>query len=370
MQINEMIKQLKRYDYSFFGISLAIFIVGILNLYSATHAANVSELNSLYITQLMWFGISTALGIVISIIHPKNFFRISYFFFFIMIICLIVVLVLGKVGGGAQRWIGLGPVRFQPSEMMKLALVMALARWLAMHSPEKEIGWKELIMPLIITSIPGGLIYLQPDLGTGLLMYLIFAIVIFFKKIKWRIIFTIIGILLVAGPIVYNFGLREYQRNRIVNFLNPENDVKGTGYNAIQSKIAIGSGQLFGKGFMKSSQASLNYLPENHTDFVFAVFNEEHGLFGSFILICLYLALFLRLIWLSLAVNKMYNSLVVVGIFAIFFWHTFVNMAMVIGIMPIVGLPLPLMSYGGSSLLTFGICNGVATSISLRRSMF
>jgi rod shape determining protein RodA len=214
------------------------------------------------------------------------------------------------------------------------------------------------------------LVIVQPDLGTGTLVLLIFFIMTFYRKLKWKTI-VIIGIIgLFTGTVMYNFGLREYQKKRIITFIDPEFDAKGSGYNAIQSKIAIGSGQFFGKGFRQSSQGALNYLPENHTDFIFAIFNEEHGFVGSVFLIALYLALFYRLLWLASNVNKMFDSLVVVGVLGIFFWHTIINMSMVSGLMPIVGIPLPLMSYGGSSLLTFGICCGVVTSISNARNLF
>jgi rod shape determining protein RodA len=169
---------------------------------------------------------------------------------------------------------------------------------------------------------------------------------------------------------MYQFGLKDYQKKRIVSFLNPNLDTQGSGYNAIQSKIAIGSGQLFGKGFKKSSQASLSYLPENHTDFVFSIFNEEHGFVGALFLMCLYLALFLRLIWLASVVPRVFDAIVLVGILGIFFWHTVINIGMVTGMLPVVGLPLPLMSYGGSSLMTFCLCCGIATSISNSRNLF
>ena len=175
---------------------------------------------------------------------------------------------------------------------------------------------------------------------------------------------------LVGSTVIYNFGLREYQKKRITTFIDPEFDAKGSGYNAIQSKIAIGSGQFFGKGFRRSSQGALNYLPENHTDFIFAIFNEEHGFVGAMFLVALYFALFYRLIWLASNVNKIFDSVVVIGVLAIFFAHTIINMSMVSGLMPIVGVPLPLMSYGGSNLLTFGICCGIVTSISNARSLF
>ena len=169
---------------------------------------------------------------------------------------------------------------------------------------------------------------------------------------------------------MYEYGLKEYQKKRIETFFNPTEDARGSGYNAIQSKIAIGSGKLFGKGFKNSSQASLNYLPENHTDFVFSIFSEEQGFVGSLFLVGLYLALFFRFLWLAQNVTRIFEGIVILGLFSVFFWHTFINLGMVMGLLPIVGLPLPFMSYGGSSLLTFSIICGMATSISNYRNFF
>lgn len=363
-------EELKRYDYSFFGICSAIFIIGILNLYSATHSQGIGPEEGLYKTQLIWFVLSWIIGIVVSFIQPKNFFRLAYPGYLISVVLLIMVLVVGHSALGGQRWIGFGPLKFQPSEITKIAMVLVLSRWYSKASPEQEIGFRELIIPFIMTFIPAIMIIIQPDLGTGMLVMIIFFIITFYRKLKWKTI-TIIAIFgMIGATVVYNFGLREYQKKRITTFIDPEFDAKGSGYNAIQSKIAIGSGQFFGKGFRRSSQGALNYLPENHTDFIFAIFNEEHGFVGSVFLIALYLALFYRLLWLASNVNKIFDSVVVVGVLAIFFAHTMINMSMVSGLMPIVGVPLPLMSYGGSNLLTFGICCGIVTSISNARNLF
>lgn len=363
-------EELKRYDYSFFGICTAIFVIGILNLYSATHSHGVGPEQGIYKTQILWFALSWLVGIVVSFIQPKNFYRLAYPSYLLCIMLLIMVLFVGHSALGGQRWIGIAGVRFQPSEIVKMSVVLVLARWYSKASPEQETGFKELIIPFLLTFIPALMVIIQPDLGTGTLTLLIFFMITFYRKLKWKTI-VIIGVIgLVSGTVMYNFGLREYQKKRIITFLDPEFDAKGSGYNAIQSKIAIGSGQFFGKGFRQSSQGALNYLPENHTDFIFAIFNEEHGFVGSVFLIALYLALFYRLLWLASNVNKMFDSIVVVGVLAIFFWHTIVNMSMVSGLMPIVGIPLPLMSYGGSNLLTFGVCCGVATSISNARNLF
>jgi rod shape determining protein RodA len=361
---------LKRYDYSFFGICTAIFIIGILNLYSATHSQGVGPEEGIYKTQLIWFFLSWVIGIIVSFIQPKNYFRLAYPGYLLSVVFLIMVLVVGHSALGGQRWIGFGPLKFQPSELTKIAMVLVLARWYSKASPDQEIGFRELIIPFIITFIPALMVIIQPDLGTGMLVLAIFFIITFYRKLKWKTIGFIAVFGVLCATVMYNFGLREYQKKRITTFIDPEFDAKGSGYNAIQSKIAIGSGQFFGKGFRRSSQGALNYLPENHTDFIFAIFNEEHGFVGSVFLLALYLALFYRLLWLASNVNKIFDSIVVIGVLAIFFCHTIINMSMVAGLLPIVGVPLPLMSYGGSNLLTFGICCGVVTSISNARNLF
>jgi len=362
---------LKRYDFSFLGSMFAIFTVGILNLYSATHSQTGEGIDMLYRSQIMWYLMATVTAIVTSIaFSPKTFERVSYLVYGITLFLLVLVLLMGDVGMGAQRWLVIGPLRMQPSEFMKLGLAMALARYFARVSPERELGLKELILPGLIAGIPAVIVIIQPDLGTGMLLLLIFSLVIFYKRLKWKTITTLGFCAIFGGVLMYNFGLREYQRKRIHTFIDPYADAKGSGYNAIQSEIAIGSGRLFGKGFKNSSQASLQYLPENHTDFVFAIFNEEHGFFGSVFLVILFLILFMRLVWLATSVQRFYDSVLVIGILGIFFWHTFINMSMVSGLMPIVGIPLPMMSYGGSAMLTYGVCIGMATAISNSRNFF
>ncbi|MCO4792433.1 MAG: rod shape-determining protein RodA [Bacteriovoracaceae bacterium] len=358
----------KRYDFSFFGICSTIFFIGILNLYSATQGS--PHMASLYKTQLAYFGISLAAGMAVSFFGPKNFYRYAYTFYFINVFLLVIVLVMGHKGMGAQRWLVLGPIRFQPSEIMKLSVVLGLARWWSKHDTDRELGIKELIIPFGICFVPALLIILEPDLGTGLLILLIFFVMAFYRKLKWKTLVIIALIGTISGVVMYNFGLKDYQRRRILTFLDPTADARGSGYNAIQSRIAIGSGQFLGKGWKKSTQASLNYLPENHTDFVFSIFNEEQGFVGALLLISLYIVLFFRFIWLASSVTRLFDAVVSVGLMSIFFWHTFINMGMVMGLMPVVGLPLPLMSYGGSSLVTFGLCCGIATSLSNSRNLF
>lgn len=361
---------LKKYDFSFIGSMYAIFFIGILNLYSATYGQTSMRLQTIFGSQLKWFIVANIVAVLISFFPPKSIMRISYWAYAFNVFLLVLVLILGEKGMGAQRWLLIGSFRLQPSELMKITLAMALSRYYATTSPEKELYLKDLIVPFIMTLLPTILIILQPDLGTGLLLILIFLVISFFKRLRWKSIGIIAIIGIVSSLLMYNFGLKDYQKRRIITFINPQSDAKGSGYNAIQSQISIGSGRFLGKGFRNSSQASLNYLPENHTDFVFSIFNEEHGFFGSLVLISLYIILFLRFIWLSGSVLRFYDSILAIGIMSIFFWHTFINMCMVMGLMPIVGLPLPFMSYGGSSLMTFGICIGLATSLSNSRNLF
>ncbi len=369
--MNQTIVQFfKRFDFSFLGSMSAIFLVGVLNLYSATHSQSGEGLDVLYRSQIGWYFLSVFIALSISFLNPKTIERFAYIGYLVTLFLVLLVLLMGKVGMGAQRWLVLGPIRMQPSEFMKLGLVLALARYFTKVYPEKQLGFKDLIIPGIITAVPAIMVIVQPDLGTGMLLVFIFSLMIFYKRLKWRTIISLGVIGLVSGVLMYNFGLREYQKKRIHTFIDPYEDAKGSGYNAIQSEIAIGSGRLFGKGFKNSSQASLNYLPENHTDFVFAIFNEEHGFFGSVFLTILYLVFFMRLIWLATSVQRFFDSVLIIGIMSIFFWHAFINMAMVSGLLPIVGIPLPLMSYGGSSLVTFGIGVGLATSISNSRNLF
>ena len=367
---SSIVEVIKKYDFSFFIISTAIFLIGVINLYSATHLSSSPTLAGLYKMQILWFVVSMVVAFGVSLIPPKTFFRFSYSLYIFNILLLILVLFLGQKGMGAQRWLAIGPLRFQPSEIMKISVILVLARFFAKNYPDNEMGLKELILPFILAFFPAILIIVEPDLGTGLMVLLIFFMVAFYRRLKWKSI-VIIGVIgLISGLGMYQFGLKNYQKKRILTFLNPGKDARGSGYNAIQSKIAIGSGQFLGKGFKKSSQASLNYLPENHTDFVFAIFNEEHGFLGSLFLIFLYGILFFRFLWLSTSVQRIFDSIVVIGIMSLFFWHTLINMGMVTGLLPIVGLPLPLMSYGGSSMLTTGICVGMATSLSNSRNFF
>ena len=370
MNLSGFFNIFKKYDFSFFGIAIVIFIIGAVNLYSATHASASLRLVNLYKMQMIYFFVSVAMGMLVSLVRPKTLSQSAWMIYAFNVALLALVLILGDEGMGAQRWIVIGAIRFQPSEFMKISLVLILARWHSKSNADEPLNLFSLIVPLLLTAVPMLLIMKEPDLGTSILILLIFLTISFYRKLTWRSLGILVLVGILGSLAMYQFALKPYQKRRVMTFVNPELDRKGAGYNALQSKIAIGSGRFFGKGFKKSSQASLNYLPENHTDFVFSIFNEEHGFFGAIFLICLYLILLYRFIWLSMSVNQVFDSIVAIGIMSIFFWHIFINMGMVMGLLPIVGLPLPLMSYGGSSLMTFGISCGVVTALSNSRNMF
>jgi rod shape determining protein RodA len=360
----------KKFDYSFIAISFFIFLIGLLNLYSATHYSVDLNYQKLYSNQIVYFVLSFLLSVILSFIHPKNYFRSSYLLYIVVIILLVFVLLFGSKAMGAQRWLSLSHLRLQPSEFMKIALVLSLSRWLSKDLHRHHLHFSDLIIPLLFVLVPFVLILMQPDLGTALLLFLIFAVIIFYCKLNVKVLGVVSILVVLAAGFMFQYGLKDYQKKRIMTFLNPDADAKGSGYNAIQSKIAIGSGMLWGKGFKKSSQATFNYLPENHTDFVFSIYNEEHGFIGAIFLIILFFIFFMRMIWLAQNCTRLYDSLVVIGIMSIFFWHALINMSMVMGLMPVVGLPLPYMSYGGSSLVTFGMCIGILSSISRSRMLF
>lgn len=357
-------KFFKHYDFSMIIAMLVISAVGILNIYSSTHASTNLRLVNIYKSQLLWVGLGTLVALITSAFTPKFLLRISYPAYFVNLLLLLLVFLVGQKGMGAQRWLVIGPFRLQPSELMKISLVLSLSKWISIHNNEYSLRIKDLIIPGIMILIPMGLIIKQPDLGTSLILLIVASIIFFYKKLRWKSIGLLVLVGLIAGGVVYQFGLKSYQKKRIMTFIDPYADARGAGYNAIQSAIAIGSGKLTGKGYMKSTQASLAFLPENHTDFVFSVFNEEHGFLGAVILMLTFLIFLGRLLWIAMSSAILFSSLVTIGVMSIFFVHIFVNMGMVMGLMPIVGLPLPFMSYGGSSLLTFGVGIGIVTSIS------
>ena len=349
-------------------LSLTIFLacVGTGTLYSAVTAGPELIEGAQYIKQLIWYGIGFLLMIVCFLLNYKLLERWSLLIYLVIVLMLAYVLLFGKVAGGSRRWIAVGPVSLQPSELAKVAVVIYLARYYSRRISTEGLTMIELFQPLIILAIPFALIVKQPDLGTGLLIIFIAGVMTVFAKIERRTLIYLVITGISSVPMVW-FALKDYQKNRILTFLSPERDPLGTGYHIIQSKIAIGSGMIHGKGFLKGTQNALSFLPEQQTDFIFSVLAEEWGLIGGSLMLFLFLLLTIMALNIANASRDPFGIMLAVGISAIFFWEAFINIGMVMGLMPVVGVPLPFISYGGSSIFCKMICIGLLLNISMRR---
>jgi rod shape determining protein RodA len=335
--------------------------LGLVVLYSAS-----GQSSSLLIKQLIRLGEAATAMLVVAQIPPKLLKIWTPWLFAAGILLLVMVLVAGEMGKGAQRWLDLGFVRFQPSEIMKLAVPM-MAAWYLMDRPLPP-RLTELAALLLICLLPAALIARQPDLGTALLIAASGVIVILLGGISVRLI-VLFGALAVAVAPVLWMNMHDYQRQRVLTFLNPESDPLGSGYHIIQSKIAIGSGGLFGKGWLNGTQAQLEFLPERATDFIFAVMGEEFGLFGLATLLVLYALIVLRGLYIATQAQDTFSRLLAGSISLTFFVYVFVNTGMVTGLLPVVGVPLPLISYGGTSMVTIMVGFGILMSIHSHRKL-
>lgn len=360
-------KAIRSFNVELFVTMVALFTIGIFTLYSATKGPGI---HSLYKQQLVFFCIGLAVAGALVLVDTQLLYRMSYFFYGISLLMLVLVLIIGQVGNGSQRWLGFGWFRVQPSEFAKIAIVFTFARFFSDDKREPPYSLKRLVVPGLLVAPLFLLILLQPDLGTAGILFLVAASVILFLGLEVRSALLVLVIALVTVPLTYQFALKDYQRKRIVNFVDPGSDPRGSGYNAIQSKIAVGSGKLFGKGYLKGTQSQLNFLPEQHTDFIFPVLAEERGFVGGAILVTLYfLYCMFALRTVSRARDK-FEMLLSFGLASILFWHVFINLGMISGILPIVGVTLPFLSYGGSSLLTFMMATGLILNISRKRYIF
>lgn len=359
---------LTHFDWPLLGLVLLISLIGIGNLYSATSAWQGS-LATIYLKQLAWLGGGLLIAVAVCLLDYRRLEHFSFLFYGGTILLLLAVLVIGKTSMGATRWINLGFFNLQPSEVMKLVIIIALARYFSDNSPFGGFGLKELWQPFLLLGVPALLIIKQPDLGTSMMVLFIGGTMALFAGIRRRVLV----LLAVVAGLACRGGwslLHDYQRERIRTFLNPERDPLGSGYHIIQSKIAVGSGGLFGKGFMHGTQSQLSFLPERHTDFAFSVFAEEWGFTGCLVLLTLYLLLILWGLHIARRAADRYGTYLALGVTAMFFWHIVVNLGMVIGLLPVVGVPLPLFSYGGTSMVTTMVGVGLLLNVSMRRFVF
>lgn len=354
------------FDWLIFLSAAALAVIGIVNLYSA--AASLGS--QIYLKQFYWFIIGLAAVFIIVLFSYSQLERFAYSFYGATITLLAAVYLFGKSAGGAKRWLDFGFVSFQPSEFAKIALVVMLAKYFnEVVVPKEGMSMKDIMLPVFILAVPFVLVAKQPDLGTALILLCIFISMTLFVKVRWK---TVLGVSIASLPLiplVWHF-LKDYQKARLLGFINPSIDPLGTGYHIKQSKIAVGSGGFLGKGFMNGTQGQLKFLPERHTDFAFSVFAEEWGFIGSVVVIALFLIIILWGLHIAQNSKDRFASLLAFGISSLFFWHAAVNLGMVIGLLPVVGVPLPFISYGGSFLLTVMLGIGILINVSMRRFMF
>ncbi len=358
----------KDFDYRLLLLTVIICLIGLILLYSASYQMSLVSGVSFVVRQMIWAVIGLSALLIIANINYRKLVETSYILYVITLLLLVLVLFLGKVQLGAQRWLQLGSFVFQPSELAKVIIILVLAKYLGERdSRHQQI--KKILVSLGIVVVPLILILKQPDLGTAIVFLPILFCMLYVWGTHLKYLLGLAGIGLVCSPFLWHF-LRDYQRQRLLVFLNPNIDPLGAGYTAIQSKIAIGSGGFLGKGWLAGTQNQLNFLPEHHTDFIFSVLGEEWGFLGSIVLILLYLFLINRGLKIAGQTKDVSGKLLAVGVTAMLSFQIIVNIGMSIGLMPITGLTLPLVSYGGSSLLMTMISIGILLSIKMRRTVF
>ncbi|MBS1958884.1 MAG: rod shape-determining protein RodA [Bdellovibrionales bacterium] len=349
-------------------LELVILTIGMINLSSATAVEDKSL--GLWKNQAVSIALGAICTLIIMFPHYSFLSRMAYLIYMGNMGLLLAVLAVGKSSLGAKRWISLGGFSLQPSELMKLSMVIFLAKFFENKNTTAGMKIRDLILPTIFVLIPTALIIVQPDLGTAMIIMLVYGSILLFLRIHPRLLILLTIVAAISLPVVYNYGLKPYQRQRIVTFIDPMSDPKGAGYNSIQSMIAVGSGQIWGKGWKKGTQAHLNFLPEHHTDFIFSVFSEEWGFIGCGVLLLCYALFLMSGLSVAYQSNDKFASVLAFGVVSIFFWHVFVNMGMVMGMLPIVGVPLPFMSYGGSALLTAMSGVAILVNIANKKYMF
>ena len=357
----------KNTDYIILILALILTVIGIVGIYSA--GINSTSSKDEYIKQIIWVGISIVAMFVIWMLDYQVSSIIGIIGYPICLILLVAVLFMPEING-ASSWFSIGSVQIQPSEFMKIAYILFFSKYIDfVYTKGKEAinKWYYLALALCVFLIPVGLIMLQPDFGTALVFASITFFMLFKSGLSYKYVLTLILLVIIAAPLLYFFVLGEYQQQRIQVFFDPELEPLGAGYNAIQSKIAVGSGMLFGTGLGKGTQTQWGYLPVKSSDFIFSVISEELGFIVSALIVVIYIVMLYRILILAATSKDRLGSTISVGVFGMFFFHFLENIGMTIGLMPITGIPLPFVSYGGSSMLTNFIALGLLLSISSRR---
>lgn len=360
----DTIRQLRQVNVWLLLLLTMIALIGLVTLYSAAGGT----LFPWAYKQAIRFGSGFLVMLLIALVDIRRWLSLSYVLYGISLLLLIGVETIGRIGMGAQRWIDLYFFHLQPSEIMKITLLMALARYFHGLKPGEARKIRHLLLPFALMVLPAVLVLRQPDLGTAVILLCGGLSVLFVAGMPGWLIGS--GFVTVCGamPFLWSF-LHGYQKERVLTFLNPERDPLGAGYHILQSSIALGSGGVFGKGFLKGSQSHLNFLPEKQTDFIFSMYCEEFGILGGILLIVLYSLMIICSFQIAQKSRSVYGQLLGMGLTSLLFFYAFINMAMVMGLLPVVGIPLPLMSYGGTAMLTVMMSVGLLLSISLYRDV-
>jgi rod shape determining protein RodA len=357
---------INHFDWGLLGITVLICVMGLVLLYSALSVDESAFQVSIFYKQIFWYGLGLVIMFFSFVFSYKHLDKWAPVIYLCSIILLVCVHWFGKHAGGSTRWLAIGPFTLQPSEPIKIALIIILARYFAHNVQKTGIPFYRLIVPIALTAVPFFLVATQPDLGTAGTIALIAGSMALFSKIDRRTFICFVLIIIVAIPIAWKL-LEPYQKERVITLLAPDRDPLGAGYHIRQSKIAVGSGLAFGKGYMQGTQKKLSFLPEQHTDFIFSVLAEEWGFAGSIFLLFMFLLLIAFALNIAHGCRDSFGTILSVGVAAMIFWQVFINMGMVMGLMPVVGMPLPLISYGGSSVFTMFIGVGLLMNVSMRR---
>lgn len=371
-------EKLARFHWPLFAAMLIVLVLSVATLYSIGRVSCADQTKCVYefgswqpwaASQLFRIMAALAIFFAVALTNIKFLIRFSYPIFFVAVLMVIAVSFVGHTGMGAQRWLDLGIINIQPSEFIKITLILVLARYFSWMNSVEVHSFKNFLAPLAMLVVPFVLVMMQPDLGTALTLMIIVAGIFFIVGLP-RIWFVIaFAAALITAPIAWTFFMHDYQKDRILVFINPSEDSQGKGYQINQSKITLGSGGFLGKGYIKGSQAQLNFLPEKQTDFIFTVFGEQFGFIGGAMLVALYMIIMLMIYFISKSSKNRFGQLLCFGFMINFFVYFFVNMAMVMGMMPIVGVPLPLMSFGGSSLMALLFGFGLVQNAYIHKDM-
>lgn len=355
-------EKLRHLNFTYFILISLLAVAGVMMLYSAANG----RWDGWAVNHALRFALGFAVMFAASMVDIKLFLRYAYPFYFATLALLIVVEAAGYTGMGATRWIDLKFIKLQPSELMKIALVMALAKYFHTSTLQSIETVRGILPPLMMALVPAALIMAQPDLGTAMMLLFTTGVILFAVGVQvWKFV-ALGGMAAVLMPIGWHF-LHDYQKLRVLTFLDPERDPLGSGYHIMQSKIALGSGGVFGKGFLKGTQSHLNFLPEKHTDFIFTMLSEEFGLIGGVVIILVNMLILAYSYAFAMRTTSYFGKLLIIGLATNYFLYVFINIAMVLGLLPVVGVPLPLISYGGTVILSVCASFGVIMAVYINK---